>query len=41
MLATMPATQPGGGLRLRVRGSVLAVSEALARHTAYFDSGAV
>ena len=41
VLATMPGTQPAGRLRLRARGSILAVSEALARHTAYFDSGAV
>jgi uncharacterized membrane protein YccC len=41
VLATLPGTQPAGRLRLRARGSVLAVSEALARHTAYFDSGAV
>jgi uncharacterized membrane protein YccC len=41
VLATMPSTQPAGRLRLRARGSVLAASEALARHAAYFDSGAV
>jgi hypothetical protein len=40
MLAAVPSTTPGGGLRLRARGSVLAVSEALACHSAYFDSGA-
>jgi uncharacterized membrane protein YccC len=40
MLATVPSTRPGERLRLRARGSVLAVSEALACHAAYFDSGA-
>jgi uncharacterized membrane protein YccC len=40
MLATVPSTTPGGRLRLRARGSVLAVSEALACHAAYFDWGA-
>ena len=40
MLATVPSAKPGGRLRLRARGSVLAVSEALACHAAYFDSGA-
>jgi uncharacterized membrane protein YccC len=40
MLAAIPHTKPGGRGRLRARSSVLAMSEALARHTAYFDSGA-
>jgi hypothetical protein len=40
MLAIVPSTRPGERLRLRARGSVLAVSEALACHAAYFDSGA-
>jgi uncharacterized membrane protein YccC len=40
ILATVPGTRPGARLRLRARGSVLAVSEALASHAAYFDSGA-
>jgi uncharacterized membrane protein YccC len=40
MLATVPSTARGERLRLRARGSVLAVSEALACHAAYFDSGA-
>jgi uncharacterized membrane protein YccC len=36
------ATLPGWGarFRLRARGSILAMSEALVRHAAYFDSGA-
>jgi uncharacterized membrane protein YccC len=38
MLGAVPATQPGGRLRLRARGSLLAVSEALVRHAAFFDS---
>ena len=41
MLAMVPSAKPGGRLRLRARGSVLAVSEALVCHAAYFDSGAV
>jgi uncharacterized membrane protein YccC len=40
MLAAGPATRPGGRVRLRARGSLLAISEALAQHTAYFSSGA-
>jgi uncharacterized membrane protein YccC len=40
MLAAVPGTRLERQLRLRARGSVLAVSEALARHAAYFDSGA-
>jgi uncharacterized membrane protein YccC len=41
MLTTVPSTKPGGRLRLRARGSILAVSEALGQHAAYFESGAV
>jgi uncharacterized membrane protein YccC len=40
ILAAVPSTRPEEQLRLRARGSVLAVSEALAGHAAYFDSGA-
>jgi uncharacterized membrane protein YccC len=38
-LAAIPNTKPGARARLRARSSVLAVSEALAQHAAYFDSG--
>jgi uncharacterized membrane protein YccC len=38
-LAAVPDTHPGSWMRLRVRGAILAVSEALAQHAAYFDSG--
>jgi hypothetical protein len=41
ILAALPITRPGVRVRLRVRGSILAMSEALAEHAAYFDSGAV
>jgi uncharacterized membrane protein YccC len=40
MLAALPSTWPGVRVRLRARGSILAMSEALALHAAYFDSGA-
>jgi uncharacterized membrane protein YccC len=40
MLATVPSTRSGERLRLRARGSILAITEALACHAAYFDSGA-
>jgi uncharacterized membrane protein YccC len=39
-LAALPSTRPGMRGGLRARGSILAVSEALAHHAAYFDSGA-
>jgi uncharacterized membrane protein YccC len=39
MLAALPSTWPGVRVRLRARGSILAMSEALAQHAAYFDSG--
>jgi uncharacterized membrane protein YccC len=39
-LAALPNTRPGARARLRARSSILAVSEALAQHAAYFDSGA-
>ena len=38
-LATVPSTRPGAPVRLRARGIILAMSEALAQHAAYFDSG--
>ncbi len=39
-LAALPSTKPGGWVRLRARGSILAISETLAQHASYFDSGA-
>jgi uncharacterized membrane protein YccC len=39
-LAALPSTKPGLRGGLRARGSILAVSEVLAQHAAYFDSGA-
>jgi uncharacterized membrane protein YccC len=39
-LASLPSTRPGARVRLRTRGSILAMSEVLAQHAAYFDSGA-
>jgi uncharacterized membrane protein YccC len=38
-LAALPDTGPGARARLRARSSILAMSEALAQHAAYFDSG--
>jgi uncharacterized membrane protein YccC len=38
-LAALPDTRPGARARLRARSSILAMSEALAQHAAYFDSG--
>ena len=38
-LVAVPGTRPGGRVRLRARGSVLVISEALAQHTSYFGSG--
>jgi uncharacterized membrane protein YccC len=38
MLAALPETRPGANARLRARGSILAISEALAQHADYFDS---
>jgi uncharacterized membrane protein YccC len=37
-LAALPDTRPGARARLRARSSILAISEALAQHAAYFDS---
>jgi uncharacterized membrane protein YccC len=39
-LAALPSTRPGAWVRLRARGSILAMSEAIAQHATYFDSGA-
>jgi uncharacterized membrane protein YccC len=39
-LATLPSATPGAWVRLRARSSILAMSEALAQHAPYFDSGA-
>jgi uncharacterized membrane protein YccC len=39
MLAAVPSARPGGRVRLRARGSILAMSEALTDHAAYFDRG--
>jgi uncharacterized membrane protein YccC len=39
-LESLPHTGPGARARLRTRGSLLAISETLAEHAAYFDSGA-
>jgi uncharacterized membrane protein YccC len=38
MLAARPASKPGGRAGLRMRGSILAMSDALEQHAAYFDS---
>jgi uncharacterized membrane protein YccC len=38
MLAALPSARPGARGRLRARGTILAMSEALAPHAAYFDS---
>ena len=39
-LAALPRTGPGGRIRLRARSSILAMSETLTEHAAYFNSGA-
>ncbi|MDB5410191.1 MAG: hypothetical protein JWL84_5103 [Rhodospirillales bacterium] len=39
MLAAQPNTRRGLWIRLRARGSILAISEALTQHASYFDSG--
>jgi uncharacterized membrane protein YccC len=41
LLAMLPGTGPAARPTLRARGSILAISEALACHGAYFDSGTV
>jgi uncharacterized membrane protein YccC len=38
-LAAVTSAGPGAQVRLRARGIILAMSEALAQHAAYFDSG--
>jgi hypothetical protein len=38
-LADLPRTIRGARVRFRARGSILAMSEALSQHAAYFDSG--
>jgi uncharacterized membrane protein YccC len=40
-LAALPDARPGARVRLRARGSILAMLEGLAQHPAYFDSGVV
>jgi uncharacterized membrane protein YccC len=40
-LAALPDTMPGKRIRFRARGRVLAVSEALAQHEAYFSASAL
>jgi uncharacterized membrane protein YccC len=40
LLDALPSTRPGVRVTLRARGSILAMSEALTEHAAYFDSGA-
>ena len=39
VLAGLPSAMPGARVRLRACGSLLAMSESLARHAAYFDLG--
>jgi hypothetical protein len=39
-LAALPSTPPGAWVRLRARGDILGMSEAIAQHAAYFDSRA-
>jgi len=39
-LAALPGARPGARVRLRARGSILAMSEALAQHAPYFYAGA-
>jgi uncharacterized membrane protein YccC len=39
-LAAPPDSEPEVQVRLRVRGSILAMSEALTQHASYFDAGA-
>jgi uncharacterized membrane protein YccC len=40
-LAALPGATAGAQMRLRARGSILAVSEALTQHAAYFDAEAL
>ena len=39
-LASLPEAEPGANLALRARASILALSERIADHAAYFDAGA-
>jgi hypothetical protein len=39
-LAALPDSTPEVQVRLRVRGSILAMSEALTQHASYFDADA-
>ena len=39
-LASLPSAGPGTPDALRVRGGILAMSEALTQHAVYFDAGA-
>jgi uncharacterized membrane protein YccC len=39
-IATQSGTMPGPRISLRLRATIVALSEALARHPAYFDAGA-
>jgi uncharacterized membrane protein YccC len=39
ILAALPSASPAARVRIRARGSILAMSEAIAQHSAYFDSG--
>jgi uncharacterized membrane protein YccC len=38
-LAALPSSMPGASTRLRARGSIRMISETIAQHAAYFDSG--
>jgi hypothetical protein len=38
-LASLPSAGSEASLALRARGSILAISEALIEHAAYFDAG--
>jgi uncharacterized membrane protein YccC len=40
LMTVVPCAKPGTQVRLRARGRILAISEALAKHAAYFDSRA-
>ncbi|MGH8277777.1 MAG: hypothetical protein ACRETH_13895, partial [Steroidobacteraceae bacterium] len=39
-LASLPGVGSGAPLALQARGSILAITEALSEHAAYFDTGA-
>ena len=39
-LAAIPERQPGARARLRARGSILAITDALAQYADYFDGRA-